>query len=520
VVTYAQLRAAKPAAWAGAAYEYRSAAATVAEQWGEVVAQVAEVDDAWRGQASERLLARLLAQRDALAAAFPALISIDQALSEFAEAVTLAQAVLATVAPPPGSGITIDIDGTVHVASAGDPTTWAHGAAAVTAGVVRALDLATRADAEAAARLAVAVAGFDPARQRPPAYVPAPGTTPAAVAAWWAGLSADERRWEVVQDGVALTALAGVPADARDQAARFLLYRQRAALRQRAAALRAAGAAGRGELASVDAALDGVGATLARLDADGGPRAYLLRLDPGHNDVVVSVGDPDRAGSVVTFVGGVGSGLPAAATEVTWLDAIAGAGDAAAPTSETAVVGWFDYAAPATLTAATSDRAARQAVVPLTVFEQGLRATHDGAPAHDSLLGYSYGSTVAGVTARDAAPPVDDIVLVGSPGADVDSAARLHVAPGHVWATVATNDAIRFAVDPLGRFLGAFGIGHRDAMWFGTAPTSPAFGAHVFRSDPGSFWHPARAHEAYFDPGSVSLENIARIVTGDGADVS
>jgi len=525
MVTYVQLRAARPALWASAAYQYRAAAAAVAERWEEVVAEIVDIDDAWRGEVSQRLLARMLVQRDALAAAFPALISVDQALSDFAGTVTLAQAALAAAVPSTGSGITVDEHGVVRVAHDVDPVTRAHGAV-VAAGIARALDLATRADAEAAARLARAADGFDPARQRPPSSVPPAGTPPGAVAAWWAGLSPDEHRWEIVQDAVALTALDGIPADARDQAARFLLYRQRAALRQRAAALAAPRGGGlpdgvrRQELASVDAELAGIGATLARLDTDGGPRAYLLRLDPAHDGVVAAVGDPDRAGNVVTFVGGVGSGLHAAGAELTWLDAIAGASDAGSPTAETAVVGWIDYAAPPTLADAVTDRPARTAAGPLTTFEQGLRATHGGGPAHETLLGYSYGSTVAGVAARDSTPDVDDIILVGSPGADVDTAARLHVAAGHVWATAAANDVIRFAVNPAGRALGLLGAGRPDAMWFGTAPTSPAFGAHVFTSDPGSFFHPARAHEAYFDPGSTSLANIARIVTGDGADVT
>jgi hypothetical protein len=505
--------------------QYRSAAEAVAQQWEEVVAQIAEVDDAWRGPASLRLLARLLSQREALAAAYPALISIDQALSEFAQVIALAKAGVAPAEPPPGSGVTIGPDGTVHVADDTDAATRRRGAA-VAAAVARALDLADRADGEAAGRLVDALDGFDPARQRAPAYVPLPGTAPDLVTAWWTALSPDERRWEVAQDGVALTTLDGVPADARDQAARFLLYRQRAALRQRAAGLRAPGGGGvpdpvrRAELAGLKERLDGIAATLARLDADGSPRAYLLRLDPARDDVIVAVGDPDRAANVVTYVGGVGSGLSAAGAELPWLDAIAAAGDTAAPTAQTSGVGWIDYAAPPTLGAATTDRAARGAEVPLAAFEQGLRTTHDGAPAHDTMLGYSYGSTVVGATARDADPRVDDIVLVGSPGADVDSAAALHVAPGHVWATRAANDAIGFAVSPAGRVLGLLGIGPPAAMWFGTAPTSPAFGAHVFASDPGSFWHPGRAHEAYFDPGSTSLANIARIVTGDGADVT
>lgn len=525
MVTYVQLRVADPTDWEAAAYQFRLAASDVADHADALAGRIAEVDDAWQGPASAQLLDHLLVMRSRLVAALPALIAIDQALSEFAETVRLARAALSAALADAAQGVTIGADGTVSAGPRPDPAIGASAAATARA-IAVALLSASRADTGAAARLSAAADGFDPRRQEPPPYVPGPGTPPSQVASWWAGLSADQRRYQVAQDAAALCALDGVPADARDQAARLLLFQRRGELRARAATLAAPvdddplDRVRRAELAQVNAELDGLAVTLARLDADGGPRAYLLDIDPGRNRAIISIGDPDRAANVLTFVGGVGSGLTGATSEISPIDAIARAGDARSPASETAVVGWMEYDAPPNLGHAATDVPARAAEIPLDAFEVGLRVTHQGHAAHDSLLGYSYGSTVVGYTARDTTMPVDDVLLVGSPGVGVDTAAELRVPPGHVWATRAANDAIRFAVDPGQRMLGLVGLGHPDAMWFGTAPTAPEFGAHVFSSDPGTFWHPVRTHESYFEPGATSLTNIARVVTGDGRDVS
>ncbi|HEY2763441.1 MAG TPA: alpha/beta hydrolase [Pseudonocardiaceae bacterium] len=79
-------------------------------------------------------------------------------------------------------------------------------------------------------------------------------------------------------------------------------------------------------------------------------------------------------------------------------------------------------------------------------FQDGLRATHQGPPSHNTVLGHSYGSTVVGYAARDHRIVADDVIFVGSPGVGVEHATDLHLPPSHVWSSHAANDLVR----PLG----------------------------------------------------------------------
>lgn len=130
-----------------------------------------------------------------------------------------------------------------------------------------------------------------------------------------------------------------------------------------------------------------------------------------------------------------------------------------------------------------------------------------GTPApHVTAVGHSYGSTVVGLAgARGLA--VDDLVLLGSPGAGVDSATQLSPAAGHVWAARAEHDPVVQAT---------------AGSWFSpgatTGPYDPGFGARLFAADgPASL---LGAHSTYYDPGSESLRNLAAIATGDSGEVS
>lgn len=66
----------------------------------------------------------------------------------------------------------------------------------------------------------------------------------------------------------------------------------------------------------------------------------------------------------------------------------------------------------------------------LDSFQHGLRATHEGPPSHNTVIGHSYGSTVIGHGAAGHGLPVDDVVFVGSPGVGVDHASELGLEPG------------------------------------------------------------------------------------------
>ncbi|MER6011361.1 alpha/beta hydrolase [Streptomyces bluensis] len=187
--------------------------------------------------------------------------------------------------------------------------------------------------------------------------------------------------------------------------------------------------------------------------------------------------------------------------------------------AHTAVVSWLGYETPRTIstTVLTTGRA-ESAAPRLESFVRELRGLV-GQDARISLLCHSYGSVVCARTAERAdrqgaglqgtglqgEARVDDIVLIGSPGTGADSAAALHTS-ARVWAGRGAGDWIA-DVPHAGADLFGTTVG------FGTDPVSPAFGARVFAAGDGG-------HSDYFRPGSVSLDNLARIVLGDTSEVT
>ena len=67
-------------------------------------------------------------------------------------------------------------------------------------------------------------------------------------------------------------------------------------------------------------------------------------------------------------------------------------------------------------------------------------------PAHQTVVGHSYGSLVVGTAAARPRPrPPTDVVFVGTPGVGVGPADELHVPPGQVWASTSRTDVIQYA---------------------------------------------------------------------------
>ncbi|MGW3493914.1 alpha/beta hydrolase [Streptomyces sp. NPDC001020] len=169
----------------------------------------------------------------------------------------------------------------------------------------------------------------------------------------------------------------------------------------------------------------------------------------------------------------------------------------------TAVIAWLGYDTPRMLStdALTTSRAER-AAPQLKGFLRELRGMVGPSP-RVSLLCHSYGTVVCARAATAA--EIQDIVLVGSPGTGVDSAAALHTR-ARVWAARGADDWIadvpHTRVDLFGTTVG-----------FGTDPVSPAYGARVFAAGDGG-------HSDYFKPGSFSVANLARIVLGRTPEVN
>ncbi|MBD0424343.1 hypothetical protein H0H10_35150 [Streptomyces sp. TRM S81-3] len=171
--------------------------------------------------------------------------------------------------------------------------------------------------------------------------------------------------------------------------------------------------------------------------------------------------------------------------------------------TRTAVVAWLGYETPGTVstTVATTGRA-EQAAPALRALVGALRGT-TGPDTNVALLCHSYGSVVCARAADGL--DVADIALVGSPGTGADSVADLGTT-ARVWAGRGAGDWVEhvphLSADLVGTTVG-----------FGTDPMSPAFGARVFDAGDGG-------HSDYFDPGSRSLTNLARIALGEITEVT
>ncbi|RKR90135.1 alpha/beta hydrolase family protein [Micromonospora pisi] len=538
MIGYAQLWSADPAAWRAAGATWRGVAGLTDRRVAEVTGTAAELRAGWAGPAGQAADRRLHGLASELVGSRPVFIEVEQILTEYAARISTAKAMLdATVRDAASRGVRVDRRGVASADPAAqpdrrDPTATRQpggpepaAVPEIAAGIAAALELATTADREAARRLADLAAGAGAGwATAPPAGPPPPGSDPAVVRRWWAGLTPAQRRWLVAHEPALVGRLDGVPVGDRDQANRLLLERQRGTLLAERSAL----LSGRitpavaVELARIERTLAGFDVLGDRLVADTGPRAYLLGLDPaGDGRAVVALGDPDQAENVLTYVPGMTTDLPTIAGELGRAELMAARCADLAPTERTAVVLWLDYDAPDFLDQALHPRQAHDAGPALHSFQEGLRATHEGPPARQTVLGHSYGSLVVGTTARDHGIAADQVVFIGSPGVGVDRAADLHLPPDRVWAGTAGDDVIRHAAGPvelLGRLavsgvlpgVGAMIAWGRPAedLWFGADPSGADFGARVFGAG-------TDGHTGYWNAGNPALDSIARI-TLDG----
>ncbi|HEY5853455.1 MAG TPA: alpha/beta hydrolase [Aldersonia sp.] len=247
------------------------------------------------------------------------------------------------------------------------------------------------------------------------------------------------------------------------------------------------------------------------------PDRHLLAIDT-HGRVAIATHNPDFASHVATFVPGTGTKPSTIGTDTERAQRMSEAAQTADSGSRVAVVTWYGYPAPPTLLHAASDGYADDGAERLHSFQDGLRAAHLGPPAHTTVVGHSYGTLVVGAAATSVPFAADDLVLVGSPGIDVARVEDLRLAGvdpaenhAHVYATASSTDPIPYVGDLLGPVL------------HGVNPVRDDFGATVFDSGPGE---PARiggiavsplnpgAHSGYWEPGSVALTNLGRIIAG------
>ncbi len=237
----------------------------------------------------------------------------------------------------------------------------------------------------------------------------------------------------------------------------------------------------------------------------------LLSYDPdrppGQGGASIAVGDVGSADSVAVLVPGVGNSPSDAAGA---LGAAAGLADAAAAASGTsgAAVVWLGYDVPLSWThdpvlgRGMVDRALGDSALALSALDASLAGpqladfcrrlrTMMDPTAGLTLVGHSYGSTVVSQAARVLGPGagVDDIVLLGSPGAGYGPRRAEDypaVAADHVYALAFPADPVAQPVtdlaaslaNPFGTLALALGMGGGPGP-FGADPGQAAFGAQI-----------------------------------------
>ncbi|WP_052707332.1 alpha/beta hydrolase [Streptomyces rubellomurinus] len=510
----------------------------------------------WTGTAADRAHARIRLLGAELQSAKQELDLVSKALakaqSHLVNALDDAKTSKLTVAPD--GAITWDKEPTSpNYAGAGAE----QAAIAISGRIAAALNEADHADQEISARLNhlatnasngtgldAATAAKDQAAQTAREQIPAAGTDPNSVKQWWTNLTDTEQQNFIQDHPDQIGGLDGVPAVARDKANRINLQRGKQDLQRQLDGLGpepkkmlSVAESNGGPVENPDYTewkrkkdlledqLKGVKSLENRmdtkLDADH-PPVFLLGFDTkGHGHAILAVNNPDTADNVSTYVPGTGARLGSSLnSDIERSDVMVASANRASKNSKTtSSITWVGYDAPQTLGEATDDKYARNAEDKLRSFETGLRATHEGKPSNNTVLAHSYGTTAVGYTMRDHGLPVDNVVLVGSPGCGVEHAKDLQIDPSHVFAAQSQHDPIGFVppFDASGlasnigeSYANQFGVGTGDHhLIHGRQTTVPDFGAQVLPTTP------EKGHSDYWDRDSAALPYFGRIIAGE-----
>lgn len=363
--------------------------------------------------------------------------------------------------------------------------------------------------------------------------------TATAVTAWWTMLDATQRATVTAATPRLVGNLDGVPLAQRSRANEIYL----------SDSLTEATRALTGTLSETErATLTGRVAMLTQVaealkSSDGGPKRSLILLDvTGTGRAAIALGNPDTADYIGYLVPGMNYQVqPQMVNWTTVADdlyreqaaVLAGASTAGAGTHTTttasestlagfaartrapapaasgtptiATIAWIGYEAPDLFSVGGRDRAQIGAGF-LETSWAGVRATRGADQPYISVFAHSYGSTVSLMALAHGSVEVDALVVVGSPGSEIQSAENLKVAHSNVFVGKADWDP---AV---------------NSAFFGSDPGAASYGARVLGvhggTDPvtGASLAASIGHNDYFTPGSESLHNMALIGT-DHADL-
>ncbi len=369
--------------------------------------------------------------------------------------------------------------------------------------------------------LATPGAGVDPA-DAVMALPGAPGTgaSPQEVSDWWDSLTPDQRWAVLTAHPDVIGAADGLPAAVRDEANRALLSADLDSLELLESQGRLP-ASERDALTNARAAMEALGNELED-PVTGEPVVPLLHVyDPrawnGEGAVAIAYGDPDTADNVTTMVPGTtvkGESIPGDSGHARRVYESARLAD---PYATTATIMWIGYDTPEfTNGTVASQSMATAGGERLADYVDGLNAARRGNDVHMSVVGHSYGSTTVGISATENGLDVDDVILVGSPGAGRGTDHADDLGGPTVWVGNASRDPVAVLGDN-----GWVGLGNVGAG-LGNDPAEDDFGANRFQAESVNRHDWLRNfddHSRYYEDGSESLYNIGQIVVGDDDEV-
>lgn len=378
--------------------------------------------------------------------------------------------------------------------------------------------------ADTAAEAQSSVGGVDTLAALAILGMPSLPADPKAVAKWWNGLSETEQNAVIAAYPETIGSADGLPASARDKANRQLLDDDLAELTQKETdgllsadekkRLENARAAQKALKTADDYVMPGT---------EDHPGGTLWLYDPdafgGDGRVAIAVGDLDTADDVSIQIPGIKTEMndaPGYAQDAADLyESARYNGDG----SSVATMFWLGYDTPEgavdwdTMTEARAEDGGER----LATAVDGLRASRPDNPAHMTAIGHSYGSTTTSYAATDHDLAVDDVALIGSPGAGpAGSADDFSVGKDNVYVGRNSRDLVAF--------LGDEGWAKKDWVeaGLGMDPSSENFDANRFEAeavDRGGHRN-IEDHSRYYDRDSESLYNLGRIVDGHGGDTN
>lgn len=371
--------------------------------------------------------------------------------------------------------------------------------------------------------------------------VPPPGTDPKAVADWWKSLTPEQQKELLRTKFQELGQLRGLPAEVLDTANRERINQDKQRFTDQSAQLKEQIAQRARELGVDPNTEDGRtklmndprGSELVAQQAEAerraknatdaynaieqadkklsgeladGKKAYVMYYSPDgpgakEGALAVAFGNPDDAKNVAVCVPGTTSKLSGFSME----QAAALSGEMGA---DGAAIQWLGYDAPEFSLGQVDDPAqAKEGAAILAKDVEGYRvAGKEGA--HVTVIGHSYGSTVVGYAAMDHGLKADDIAFVGSPGVGASNVDQLSAGRGHVYVGATEHDPV---------------VQGTSGDWFtqdgsSTGPYDSKFGAKTFGTPDETGI--GGAHSQYYAKDSESLDNLAKIATGRGAEVT